>query len=164
MFKFDQEYRECQRREEVMEVLYDEKYSDVVGHYDGPRWRAHRSEIEPLLPSYPCRRCGNHECEFSNRLNVVFHRDNLPFRDIFVNVNCPDRDQFHGLCDECCIALVPWFMKLYDIQLAITTVNFLERSIICQKRMSQPSPAILLEKSKLRASLGRCLLTPPLAF
>lgn len=153
MFKFDQEYRECQRREEVMEVLYDEKYSDVVGHYDGPRWRAHRSEIEPLLPSYPCRRCGNHDCEFSDRLAILFH-----------GVDVPLRNEFHGLCDECSIALVPWFMKLLDVRMSITTVNFLERSIRCQKRMSQTSPAVQLEKSKLRASLGRCLLTPPLAF
>ena len=63
-----------------------------------------------------------------------------------------------GFCESCCHDLVPWFQKLADVCEVMKVINYLERSIRCQ-RTNNP-----VEKSKLLDNLGKCLSTPPSGF
>ncbi len=159
MFKFQTEWK----RADDAFMRFCDQYDEEHGrkrfdqeHFD--------KEWEKLQILTPCRRCGtsldvpnaSEYFESGSVLGPMFtqYRSNGERTGQRPRFYYPFDVGFDGFCESCCHDLVPWFQKLADVLEVNKVVNYLGRSIRCQ-RNNNP-----VEKSKLLDNLGKCLSTP----
>ena len=164
MFKFQTEWDRVEKAFEHFSVEYDKTYPDESAFSE----QHFQLEWEKLQITTPCRRCGV-------ALDVPDVKDWFDSRKVLEPMFIPyrangertgQRPRFYspsdvglsGFCESCSHDLVPWFQRLQDVCEVMKAVNYLERSIRCQ-RNNNP-----VEKSKLLDNLGKCLSTPPSGF
>lgn len=163
MFKFQSEWERVEKTFKRFLNQYDEDHEGQPfdEHHFDKEW-----EKQQILT--PCRRCGtpidsfDDEPIFCSRsaLSPMFaqYRSNGERTGQRPRFYYPSDVGFDGFCESCCHDLVPWFQKLADVLEVNKVVNYLERSIRCQ-RNNNP-----VEKSKLLDNLGKCLSTPPSVY